>query len=102
MLKARDASGSRTFASGIHLCVLLRSRLAHFGVDLKPGDVGRQWFWYEGSELWNESNKNRYERMARSAEQHSYQNAEDEKDDKDQNYQRNFPTHLAFELRAAV
>jgi hypothetical protein len=40
--------------------------------------------------------------MARSSEQHSYQNAEDEKDDKDQNYQRNFPTHLAFELRAAV
>ncbi len=66
MLKARDASGSRTFASGIHLSVFLRSRLSRFGVDLKPGYVGRQRFWYEGSELWNESNKNRYEMICQA------------------------------------
>lgn len=39
---------------------------------------------------------------AQLSEQNPYQYADDEKDYEDQNYQWNFPTHLAFELRAAV
>src|ERR1044071_8120376 len=103
-LKKLERSRRETHPDQGHLrqaftCVFFCARAFRaVGVDLKPGDVGRQRFWYEGSEFWNESNKNRYEMMrqdlrrisfrqmtARSSEQHSYQNAEYEKDDKDKN-----------------